>query len=48
MTPQMNGVTAVLEARVAVEQGNRMKILAYLATIYLPLTATSVCIFKDI
>ncbi|KAH7400883.1 hypothetical protein DE146DRAFT_477871 [Phaeosphaeria sp. MPI-PUGE-AT-0046c] len=37
----LHGVTAVLEARVALQQGERIKVLAYLATIYLPLTATS-------
>ncbi|EHK22977.1 uncharacterized protein TRIVIDRAFT_222235 [Trichoderma virens Gv29-8] len=37
----LSGITAVLEARMALQQGNRMKTLAYLATIYLPLTAAS-------
>ncbi|KAF1932114.1 uncharacterized protein M421DRAFT_284651 [Didymella exigua CBS 183.55] len=37
----LHGVTAVLETRVALQQGERIKTLAYLATIYLPLTATS-------
>jgi hypothetical protein len=37
----LHGVTAVLEARVALAQGDRIKALAYLATLYLPLTATS-------
>ncbi|KAG9249715.1 uncharacterized protein F5Z01DRAFT_745981 [Emericellopsis atlantica] len=37
----LNGVTAVLEARAALQQGERMKSLAYLATIYLPLTAAA-------
>ncbi|KAI0382261.1 hypothetical protein F5Y04DRAFT_288018 [Hypomontagnella monticulosa] len=41
MRNALNGVTSVLEARVAVQQGNRMKTLGYLATLYLPLTATS-------
>ncbi|KAH8728862.1 hypothetical protein GQ44DRAFT_608184 [Phaeosphaeriaceae sp. PMI808] len=37
----LHGVTAVLEARIALQQGHRLKILAYLATIYLPLTASA-------
>ncbi|KAF2178421.1 hypothetical protein K469DRAFT_642743 [Zopfia rhizophila CBS 207.26] len=37
----LHGVTGVLEARVALQQGDRLKMLAYLATLYLPLTATS-------
>ncbi|KAH8587293.1 hypothetical protein B0O99DRAFT_656496 [Bisporella sp. PMI_857] len=38
---RLHGVTAVLEARTALQQGDRLKILAYLATVYLPLTASS-------
>ncbi|KAK2667267.1 hypothetical protein RAB80_016458 [Fusarium oxysporum f. sp. vasinfectum] len=37
----LHGVTAVLEARLASQQSERMKTLAYLATIYLPLTSTA-------
>jgi hypothetical protein len=40
---KMASFTAVLDARAAAEQGYRMKILGYLATIYLPITAASVC-----
>ncbi|KAF2258987.1 hypothetical protein CC78DRAFT_537401 [Lojkania enalia] len=37
----LHGVTAVLEARVAVQQGDRLKLLAYVATLYLPVAAAS-------
>ncbi|KAF2657830.1 hypothetical protein K491DRAFT_654142 [Lophiostoma macrostomum CBS 122681] len=37
----LHGVTAVLQARLALQQGERTKTLAYLATLYLPLTATA-------
>ncbi|KAE9369271.1 hypothetical protein N431DRAFT_469196 [Stipitochalara longipes BDJ] len=37
----LHGVTSILETRTALQQGERMKTLAYLATIYLPLSATS-------
>jgi hypothetical protein len=43
-SPQRNalhGVTALLEARTALQQGERIKTLSYLATLYLPLTATA-------
>lgn len=39
---QLHSVTAVLQARAALQQGERFKMLAYLATLYLPLTATAV------
>ncbi len=44
---QMNGATAVLEARVALLQGERIRILSYLATIYLPVTATAVSVLYE-
>ncbi|KAH8770654.1 hypothetical protein F5882DRAFT_507259 [Hyaloscypha sp. PMI_1271] len=37
----LHGVISILEAGTALQQGERMKTLAYLATIYLPLAATS-------
>ncbi|CAI6338730.1 unnamed protein product [Periconia digitata] len=37
----LHGATALVEARTALQQGQRLKVLAYLATLYLPLTATS-------
>ncbi|KAF2680728.1 hypothetical protein K458DRAFT_87165 [Lentithecium fluviatile CBS 122367] len=37
----LHGVTALLEARTALQQGERIKNLSYLATLYLPLTATA-------
>lgn len=37
----LHGVTALLEARTALQQGERIKRLSYLATLYLPLTATA-------
>ncbi|KAF2471941.1 uncharacterized protein BDR25DRAFT_16612 [Lindgomyces ingoldianus] len=37
----LHSATAVLEGRTALQQGQRLKVLAYLATLYLPLTAAS-------
>lgn len=37
----LHGIMAVLEARAALQQGERMKTLSYLATLYLPLTAAA-------
>ncbi|KAJ5314642.1 Glucose-methanol-choline oxidoreductase [Penicillium atrosanguineum] len=37
----LHGATAVLEARLALQQGDRIKTLTYLATIYLPLTTVT-------
>ncbi|KAK3377536.1 hypothetical protein B0H63DRAFT_477377 [Podospora didyma] len=37
----LHGATAVLEARLAIQQGERIKVLTYLAIIYLPLGASA-------
>ena len=37
----LHGATAVLQARLALQQGNRMKTLTYLATAYLPLATVA-------
>ena len=39
---QLHGVTSLLEARTALQQGEQMKMLGFLATVYLPLTAAAV------
>jgi hypothetical protein len=39
---QLHGATAVLEARLAYQQGERIKVLTYLAIIYLPLGTSAV------
>ena len=40
--PQLHGATALLQSRIAVMQGDRIKLLTYLSMAYLPITTVAV------